>query len=93
MKKGFTLIEMLIVVVIVGILASALIPRLTSAKDKTENTGAIKDLSDIVTALEIYQIDNGTYPVSPTCDGTVKTDCTLSGVMPQLKNYLKSMPQ
>jgi type II secretory pathway pseudopilin PulG len=50
---------MLIVVVIIGILASALIPRISSAKDRAQNTAAVKDVSDIVTALTIYQIDNG----------------------------------
>ena len=84
---------MLIVVVIIGILASALIPRLTSAKGRAENTAAVKDVSDIVTALTIYQIDNGWYPVSASCNGTIKTDCTLSWVYTELSSYLKSIPQ
>ena len=93
MKKWFTLIEMLIVVVIIGILASALIPRISSAKDRAQNTAAVKDVGDIVTALTIYQMDNGWYPVSVSCNGTVKTECTLSGVYTELSKYLKSIPQ
>ena len=85
---------MLVVVVIVGILAAALIPRISSAKDRAENAWAIKDVSDIVTALEIYKWDNGDmYPVSASCNGTVKTECSLSWVYNSLSKYLKSIPQ
>jgi len=85
---------MLIVVVIIGILVSSLIPRLTWAKDKTENARATKDVRDIATALDLYKMDNGnSYPVSVSCNGTVKTDCTLSGVYSQISKYLGNIPQ
>ncbi|MEI7477517.1 MAG: prepilin-type N-terminal cleavage/methylation domain-containing protein [bacterium] len=60
-KKAFTLIEMLIVVVIIGILAAALIPRLQSVQARARDTKRKADLHQIGTALAIYKEDNGSY--------------------------------
>ena len=93
-RKWFTLIEMTIVVVVIWVLAATLLPKLTSGMTKAENSWAIKDVRDIITALEMYKMDHGdTYPVSVSCNGTVKTDCTLSGVYTELSSYLKSIPK
>lgn len=60
--KAFTLIEMLIVIVIIGILAAALIPRLSKARGRANDTARKADLSQIAAALVSAQIDKGSFP-------------------------------
>lgn len=61
-KKWFTLIEMLIVIVIIGVLASALIPRLGSARGKANDVARKADLQQIATAIISRQIDTNKFP-------------------------------
>lgn len=61
-SKAFTLIELLIVIVIIGILAVALIPRLTWAQARARNTARMADLRQIQAALALYNADTGKYP-------------------------------
>lgn len=61
--KAFTLIEMLIVIVIIGILAAALIPRLSKARGRANDTARKADLSQIAASLVSYQIDKGSFPL------------------------------
>ncbi|HKL43784.1 MAG TPA: prepilin-type N-terminal cleavage/methylation domain-containing protein [Candidatus Absconditabacterales bacterium] len=60
--KAFTLIEMLIVIVIIGILAAALIPRLSSARGRANDTARKATLSQVAAALVSHQIDKGYFP-------------------------------
>lgn len=84
-KKAFTLIEMLIVIVIIGILAAALVPRLVSVQGRARDTKRKADLSQIGSALAIYKTDNATFPAASGNVALVIANQYLSG-------YLTSTP-
>ncbi len=63
-SSGFTLIEILLVVVIIGILVGVALPRLGGRKRQAEISAARADLANIGTALNLYELDNGSYPGS-----------------------------
>jgi len=102
--KAFTLIELLIVIVIIGILAVALIPRLTGLQARARDTVRMADLKQIQTALEFYASENnGQYPTTSNqrfsvCiwfnPGGIPRDITwLSGYIPWLApEYINSLP-
>ncbi|WP_416237335.1 prepilin-type N-terminal cleavage/methylation domain-containing protein [Thermoanaerobacter sp. RKWS2] len=64
-RKGFTLVELLVVVAIIAILAAALIPRLLGYTDRARQARAMSDLGTMKTVIETYTADqgNGVYPV------------------------------
>ena len=66
-KKGFTLVEILIVVVILGILAAIVIPQFTSASETAKASSLTSQLQTIRSQLELYQVQhNGVYPLLAT---------------------------
>jgi len=61
-SSGFTLIEILIVVAIMGILGALILPNLIGQDDRAKATAAKADLQSVATALSMYHLDNGEYP-------------------------------
>ena len=62
--SGFTLIEILVVIVILGILAALIVPRVMDRPDQARATAARADIATIMQALKLYKLDNGMYPSS-----------------------------
>lgn len=93
-QRGFTLIEIMVVVVIIGVLGAIVVPQFMSRPDQAKVTAARTDIQAISTALEMYRLDTFTYP--STQQGLQALIKRPTGT-PVVKNwnpqgYLKSLP-
>ena len=59
---GFTLLEMMIIIIILGLLASLTIPNIMSNKSRADQQKVLSDIAAIENALDMYKLDNGYYP-------------------------------
>jgi len=60
--RGFTLVEIMVVVVILGILAVLIVPRVVGRTDEARAVAAKQDIAAVMQALKLYRLDNGRYP-------------------------------
>jgi general secretion pathway protein G len=63
-EAGFTLIELMVVIVILGLLAGLILPRFMGESDKAKQQTARTQMSILETALKMYKLDNGSYPTT-----------------------------
>jgi general secretion pathway protein G len=63
-QRGFTLIEIMVVVVIMGILAALVVPKLMGRTDDARISAARQDIATIMQALKLYRLDNHRYPTT-----------------------------
>ena len=61
-NRGFTLIELMVVVIILGILALYITPKIMGEPEKAKRVKAKMDIVSLETALKMYKLDNGVYP-------------------------------
>jgi len=92
---GFTLIEIMVVIAIIGILATLIVPKIMGRPDEARATAAKQDVGTIVQALKLYRLDIGRYP---TTDQGLKAlvEKPTSEPVPQnwkAGGYLESLPK
>ncbi len=94
-QGGFTLIEILVVVVILGILASIIIPKIMTRPEEAKRTKAKMDIKAIETALNLYRLDSDVYPSTEQGLEALVTKPT-TGVIPRNwkeGGYLDKVPK
>ncbi|MGX9461399.1 type II secretion system major pseudopilin GspG [Shewanella sp. A14] len=94
-QRGFTLLEVMVVIVILGILASMVVPNLMGNKDKADLQKAVSDIVALENALDMYKLENGIYPTTEQgLDALVQKPSS----SPEPRNYredgyVKRLPQ
>lgn len=94
-QRGFTLIEIMVVVVIVGILGALVVPNIMGRTGEARATAAKSDIQSISNALDLYKLDNHTYP---STDQGLEALVNKPSGHPEPKNwnsegYLQRLPQ
>ena len=74
-SRGFTLIELMVVIAIVGLLASTILVSLNNARGEARDSMRISQAKELVKALELYRNKNNAYP----CSGGTSIDCSAGG--------------
>ena len=92
--RGFTIIEIMVVVVIIGMLATLVIPRVIGRGDDAKRTAAQVQIKEVEQALDLYHLDNGSYP---TQDQGLDALVSKPSLPPEPMNYrsggyLKKVP-
>lgn len=94
-QKGFTLLEIMVVIVILGVLASMIVPNLMGSKDTADRQKVVSDVIALENALDMYKLDNGSYP---STDQGMEALVTEPSGSPEPRNYreggyIKRLPQ
>jgi general secretion pathway protein G len=92
-QQGFSLIEIMVVVVIMGILAALIVPNLMSRPDQARAVKAKQDILAIENALELYRLDNGFYPSDEQGLEALVVQPDIEPMPLNWRNYLKSLPK
>jgi general secretion pathway protein G len=90
--SGFTLIEVMVVVVILGILASIIVPKIMDKPDEARIVKAKQDIRAVQSALEMYKLDNYVYPTTDQGLEALVQKPSTDPVPPHWKQYLDRLP-
>jgi general secretion pathway protein G len=93
--RGFTLIEILVVIVILGVLAALIVPNVISRPDEARATVAKSDIAAIMSALKLYRLDNQRYPTAEQGLAALVAKPETPPVPPNWKpgGYLEKLPK
>lgn len=94
-QRGFTLIEIMIVIVIMGILASLIVPKIMGRPDEARIIAAKQDIASTLQALKLYKLDNQRYPTTEQGLQALVTKPAVSPVPSNWKGsgYLEKLPK
>jgi general secretion pathway protein G len=91
--RGFTLIEVMIVIVILGVLAALIVPKVMSRPDEARMVAARQDIATIMQALKLYRLDNRRYPTTEQGLAALVRKPETEPLPPNWKSYVERLPQ
>jgi general secretion pathway protein G len=92
-QHGFSLIEIMVVVVILGILAALVVPKIISRPDEARVVKGKQDILSIQSALDLYKLDNGVYPSTDQGLLALVEKPSSNPIPANWQPYLKSLPK
>jgi len=91
-QAGFTLIELMVVLVIIGVLAALIVPNVLDRADDARATAARTDVNNLMQALKLYKLDNQRYPTTEQGLQSLVAKPSAGPVPPNWKPYLDKLP-
>ena len=92
LARGFTLIELMVVLVIIGVLAALIVPNVLDRTDDARATAAKTDVNNLMQALKLYKLDNQRYPTSEQGLQALVAKPTSGPIPANWKPYLDKLP-
>ena len=90
--SGFTLIELMVVLVIIGVLAALIVPNVLDRADDARVTAARTDVNNLMQAVKLYRLDNQRYPTTEQGLQALVAKPTVGASPPNWKPYLDKLP-
>jgi general secretion pathway protein G len=92
-QAGFTLIELMVVMVIIGVLAALIVPNVLERADEAKVTAARTDVNNLMQALKLYKLDNQAYPTTEQGLQALVNKPTTGPTPGNWKPYLDKLPK
>lgn len=91
-QRGFTLIELMVVLVIIGVLGALIVPNVLNRAADARVTAARTDVNNLMQALKLYKLDNQRYPSGEQGLQALVNKPTTGAIPPNWKSYLDKLP-